>query len=206
VREETWYQFQAAEAGQEEARAKIEIARATWEQAKAEQNKAEADVAVAEADRQSYAALVDYARLTAPYPGVVTRRDINTGDFVQPPAAGKGEPLYVVQRRDVMRVFVEVPEPDAPWVHKGSAARVRVQALQWQEFSGKVDRTSYALDRTTRTLLAEVDLPNSQDRLRPGMYAFATITAESPNVLSLPDSAVLTQGDVTQGYQSFCFL
>jgi multidrug efflux pump subunit AcrA (membrane-fusion protein) len=206
VKDETWNQFQGAAAGYEEAKARVETAKATWEQFKSEQHKAAADIAVAEADGQRYAALVAYARLTAPFKGVVTRRNINTGDFVQPPTAGKGEPLYVVQQRDVVRIFVEVPETDAPWVHKGAAARIRVQALGGQEFTGSVVRTSYALDRTTRTLLAEVDLPNPEDRLRPGMYAFAAITAEHPNALTLPASAVVTQGDITQGFQTFCFL
>jgi HlyD family secretion protein len=137
---------------------------------------------------------------------VVTRRNINTDDFVQPPTAGKGEPLYVVERRDVMRVFVPVPETDAPWVGKGAQARVRVQALVGQEFNGKVARTSYSLDRTVRTLLAEIDLPNPDDRLRPNMYAYASITMEQPNVLTLPASAVVIQGDVTKGYDSYCFL
>jgi Cu(I)/Ag(I) efflux system membrane fusion protein len=69
-----------------------------------------------------------------------------------------------------------------------------------------VARTSYALDRTARTLVAEIDLPNPKDQLRPGMYVSASITAEHPDVWTLPASAVMTQGDVTQGYQSYCFL
>src|SRR5262249_49930538 len=72
------------------------------------------------------------------------------------------------------------------------------------ELVGEVERTSYSLDRTARTLLAEIDLPNPEDRLRPGMYAYATLTAEHPDALTLPTSAVGTQGDVTQGYQTYC--
>ena len=71
-------------------KAKISTAKATWEEAKAMQEKAQADIAVAEADRERVSALLDYAKLTAPFKGVVTRRNINTGDFVQPPTAGKG--------------------------------------------------------------------------------------------------------------------
>ncbi len=150
--------------------------------------------------------LLEYRQLTAPFNGVVTRRNINTDDFVQPPTAGKGEPLYVVERRDIMRIFVPVREEDAPWVNQGVPATVRVQALPGQEFTAEVQRTSYSLDRTAHTLLAEIDLPNPQDRLRPNMYAYAVITLEQPDVLTLPASAVVTQGDVTQGYQTYCFL
>jgi multidrug efflux pump subunit AcrA (membrane-fusion protein) len=105
-----------------------------------------------------------------------------------------------------MRVFVPVPEADAPWVRKGGAARVRVQALVGQEFNGKVARTSYALDRAAHTLLAEIDLDNPNDWLRPNMYAYGSITLEQPNALTLPASAVVIQGDVTKGYESYCFL
>src|SRR5262249_9003230 len=114
--------------------------------------------------------------------------------------------LHVVERRDLLRVLVEVPEMDAAWVAKDAPARIRVQALQWQEFGGTVVRTSYSVDRTAHTLVAEIDLENPKDRLRPGMYAIATITGEHHASWALPVSAVATQGDVTQGYQRYCFL
>jgi RND family efflux transporter MFP subunit len=189
-----------------EAEAKIASAQASLKEAEAVRSKAHVDIAVAEADRGRMAALLGYAKLTAPYNGVVTRRNVNTRDFVQPPTAGKGEPLYVVERRDVMRVFVEVPEADAAWVAKGTKARIRVQVLPGTELTGEVVRTSYALDRMARTLTAEIDLPNPQDLLRPGMYVHATLNAELPGVMTLPTSAIQTQGDVTQGYQTSCFL
>jgi multidrug efflux pump subunit AcrA (membrane-fusion protein) len=211
--EETRYGFEAAQAGLEEVEAKITSAQATRDESAAKLSKAKADVSVAEAhravakeNRDHAKTLLGYAKLTAPYNGVITRRSVNTGDFVQPATGTKAEPLYVVERRDLVRVFVDVPETDAGWVNKGARAQVRVQALKGQDFTGEVARTSYSLDRTARTLVAEIDLPNPRDRLRPGMYAFATITAEHPDVMTLPASAVMTQGDVTQGYQSYCFL
>jgi multidrug efflux pump subunit AcrA (membrane-fusion protein) len=205
TRDETWNQVQAAAAGEKEADAKADSARAAFEESKALRDKARIDIDAREADRRWAAALLGYAKLTAPYAGVVTRRNINTGDFVQPPTGGKGEPLYVVERRDQVRIFVEVPEVDAIGLKDGAPARIRVQALQGQEFAGAVVRSSYSLDRTARTLLAEIDLPNPKDRLRPGMYASATITVEHPKVLTLPATAVATVGDVTQGYQTYCF-
>jgi RND family efflux transporter MFP subunit len=205
TKDETWNQLQSAKAGLEEAKAKVDTAKASWEQIKAEQEKVMADISVAEADRDRVAALVDYTKMTSPFNGVVTRRNINTRDFVQPPNAGKAEPLYVVERQDVVRIFVWVPEADAAWVRKGSKARIKVQALQGQEFEGEVARTAHSLDAMNRTLLTEIDLPNKQDQLRPGMYTYATITAQNDG-WTLPTSAVITQGDMTQGYQSFCFI
>jgi RND family efflux transporter MFP subunit len=206
IKEETWNQLQSAAAAQKEAEAKVETAQASLREAEAVRKKAQVDIGAAEADRDRMAALVSYTRLTAPYDGVVTRRNINTDDFVQPPTGGKGEPLYVVERRDRLRVRVDVPETDVAWVSKRAKAVVRVQALRGQEFTGQVARTSYSVDRTARTLVAEIDLPNPQDRLRPGMYAIAVITGEHRAAVALPASAVLTQGDVTQGYQRYCFL
>jgi multidrug efflux pump subunit AcrA (membrane-fusion protein) len=112
---------------------------------------------------------------------------------------------------DTVRIFVSVPETDSDWVRIGAPVTVRVQALQGQEFKAQVTRTAWAMNRTTRTLLTEVDLPNPEvpklgRRLRPGMYAYATIEAEWPDVLTLPASAVQTEGDVTVGYQTFCYL
>lgn len=205
TRDETWNQYQSAAAGWKEAEAKVESAKATVKESEAVRNKAEVDIGAAEAERGRMAALLSYAKLPSPLDGVVTRRHINTGDFVQPATTGKGDPLYVVERRDIMRVFVEVPEADAVWVGKGAGARVRIPVLQGQEFVSQVVRTSYALDRTAHTLLTEIDLPNPEDRLRPGMYAYTTITSERSNVLTVPASAIVTQGDVTQGYQTICY-
>lgn len=72
---------------------------------------------------------------------------------------------------------------------------MRVQSLQDQEFSGRVTRSSYALDDQARTLHAEIDLPNPDGRLRPGLYAVARLTVERPGALMLPAAALLTQDD-----------
>jgi multidrug efflux pump subunit AcrA (membrane-fusion protein) len=68
-----------------------------------------------------------------------------------------------------------------------------------------VARTSWSLDPTTRTLRVEIDLPNANGPLRPGMYAYASLSAELSDVLTVPRSAVATEGEVTRGYQSYCF-
>jgi RND family efflux transporter MFP subunit len=184
----------------------LAMARASQAEKEAAKDKAEADVGAAGADRQRVAALAGYARLTAPYDGVVTQRNINTGQFVQPATSARGDVLFLVERTDPVRIFVAVPEADAAWVGDGAPARVRVQALLGQEFGGQVTRTSWSLNSTTRTLRAEIDLPNPDGRLRPGMYAYATVTGEHRGVLTVPAAAVVTQGDVNTGYQTFCYL
>jgi multidrug resistance efflux pump len=211
TQEETLNQFRSAAAAFVEAKAKIDSAKAVQQEKEASRDKAEVDILAADADRRRQADFVGYAMLTAPYEGVVIQRNINTKQFVQPATGAQGDVLYVVERTDIVRIFVPVPETDADWVHIGTPAAVRVQALQGQEFKGNVTRTAWSLNQVNRTLLTEIDLPNPEvpnlgRRLRPGMYVYATIFAEWPNLLTLPASAVVTEGDVNIGYKTFGYL
>jgi RND family efflux transporter MFP subunit len=194
-----------------ETQAKVASAKALEKEKEKARDKAEVDVRVQEADRQRQADLVAYAQITAPYDGVVTQRNLNTKQFVQPATGAQGDVLYIVERTDTVRIFLSVPETDAAWVQIGTPATVRVQALQGQEFPGHVTRTAWSLNKVTRTLLTEIDLQNPElpkggRRLRPGMYAYATINAEWPDVLTLPASAVVMEGDVNVGFKNYCYL
>jgi multidrug efflux pump subunit AcrA (membrane-fusion protein) len=211
TQEETLNQFRSAAAALSEAKARVDSVQAAQQEKESARDRAEVDIRAAEADRRYQADLVGYARLTAPYEGIVTQKNINTRQFVQPATGVQADVLYVVERTDIVRVFVSVYETDADWVKVGAPAMVRVQALHGQEFPGKVTRTAWSLNKTTRTLLTEIDLPNPEvpklgRRLRPGMYVYATIDLVWPDVLTLPASAVVTEGDVNVGYQTYCFL
>jgi len=211
TQEETLNQYRSAAAALSEAKAKIESAKAVQQEKEHTRDKAEVDIRAADADRRRQADLVGYAKLTAPYEGIVVQKNINTQQLVQPATGAQGDVLYVVERTDIVRIFVPVPETDADWVRIGTPATVRVQALQGQEFKGKVTRTAWSLNQVSRTLLTEIDLPNPElpklgRRLRPGMYVYATIDAEWPDVLTLPASAVVTEGDVNIGYKTFCYM
>ena len=144
------------------------------------------------------AALLGYTKIIAPFSGIVTKRQIDTGHFVQAPSgttATSVQPLFHVVRTDLVRIFVDVPEVDAPHVDKGMPASIRVQSLQNKELSAPVARVSWALDTLTRTLRAEIDLPNRDGRLRPGMYVTARITISREKALCVPASAVGLQQD-----------
>ena len=99
------------------------------------------------------------------------------------------------RRTDQVRIFVDVPEADAPLVKDGGPARVLVQALGDRNLPGRVTRSSWLLDDRTRTLRAEIDLPNTDGILRPGMYATARIPVSRPETLTLPTSSVFLQDD-----------
>jgi RND family efflux transporter MFP subunit len=177
----------------------FEAAQAGVVKAKADVNVAGAKLKVAKADRDHVKALLQYTKVRAPYDGVITRRIVHKGDFVQPAGNGKGEALFIMEKVDPVRVFVYVQELETVWVRDGDTAIVRPQSLQWQPFKGTVTRTSGSVDPENRTLRTEIDLPNADGKLVPGMYVKATIVAEHKKVWTLPATAVVTKGE-----QTFC--
>src|SRR5262249_33016157 len=152
---------------------------------------AEARLAVAQKAREYARTLLRYTKIPAPFDGVITRRNLNEGYFVQPANGRKGEALFVVDQVDPVRVFVNVPELEAVWVRDQDEATVEGRALHGRKFKGTVTRTARSLDPTTRTLKTEIDLPNPAGDLVPGTYVDVTITPERRNVWTLPESAVV---------------
>lgn len=204
VGDETQNQFLAAEAGFEEARARVTVAERAVVKAKAEREKAGEDVKamdakrkVAEAEASRLKSLLDYRFIKAPFAGTVIKRNLDAGHFVQPAGMAKGEPLFIVARTDRVRVPIDVPEADSALVRIGVPAKVRVPALLGAEFTGNVKRTAQALEVGSRTLRVEIDLPNEDRKLLPGMYAHARITAPMPEAWVLPANAVVKQADQT---------
>jgi RND family efflux transporter MFP subunit len=111
----------------------------------------------------------DYASVTAPFNGVVTQRNVDVGSLVQG-NANTGTFMFEVMQRDVIRVFVYVPQDAAFGVASGVDAIIRVPEIPNREFPGKVTRIADALQSGTRTLLTEIDIPNPDDALPPGVY------------------------------------
>jgi membrane fusion protein (multidrug efflux system) len=105
--------------------------------------------------------------------------------------------LFVVTRSDKVRVAVDIPELEAPLVTAGEmadTALIRVQALNIPQFSGTVSRTSWSLDGTNRSLRVEIDLPNDEGLLRPGMFANVTILLDTASdALVIPATAVIRE-------------
>jgi multidrug efflux pump subunit AcrA (membrane-fusion protein) len=204
----------AAKATIRKTRAELVSSEAELATAKVDVAVEEADLTVAESEEKRLKAWVGYLTLTAPYDGVIVARNANTGDFVLPqtgdPTAmqraphlspsGAAAPIYVVDRTDIVRSFVDIPEHDADYVRKGSKASVLVSPYSEEPLSGSGTRTSWALNVKSRTLRAEIDLPNPNSQLLPGMYAYADVIIERPGVRTLPLSALVHKGD-----QTLCF-
>jgi HlyD family secretion protein len=191
-------------------RADAELLAAEARLAKAEVNVAVArsDLAVANSEAKRLEAWVGYLKLLAPYDGIIVARNANTWDFVLPtmgdPTAvdrapdlspsGQAAPIYVVDRTDIVRIYVDVPERDANYVHIGSEARVKLWAYRDEWLPATVTRLSWALNMKSRTMRAEIDLPNAGSQMLPGMYAYGEIVVERPAVRALPKSAIIQAG------------
>lgn len=149
---------------------------------------AEAAEASAQAQISGLAIRLGETRITSPLSGYVSARRVDTGALVGPPGGGA---IVTVVRMDKLRVFLTLNEADAMGVSVGMDAHVEVDALPGRSFSGKVVRVAPSFDPLTRTLEAEVLLPNDAAELRPGMYGRGSIRREvHPNTPVVQVNAV----------------
>lgn len=186
-------------AAQKETAAKARVV-----QANADRKYAEAEVAAAKARLEKSAVLLDYAVIRSPYTGVVTKRNFHPGDFIRSAdAGGDRAPVLAVERTDVMRVVVQVPDRFVPFVAAGAPAVVEIDALPGRAFKTgggatvAVSRSAAAEDPHTRTMRTEVDLPNPDGRLRRGMYGRVTLTLSSgsPSAVRVPSVALVGKAE-----------
>jgi RND family efflux transporter MFP subunit len=136
--------------------------------------------------------MLGYGTITAPFAGVVTKRYADTGALIQAGTSSNTQAMPVVSlaQDDRLRLRFPIPESAVPFIHTGTPVEVAVSAGQ-RSFTGTVARYSGQVDRATRTMLAEVDVPNPGSSLTPGMYASATVTLEErANVPSVPVQAL----------------
>jgi HlyD family secretion protein len=206
--DETLSQYRSAQSALEEARAAAQSARSSVLEAEARLVRArgEIDLAsarsrVADANLAHARTMLDYTRITAPFPGVITRRTADTGHYVQPAASDDPKPLLVVSRTDKVRVYVDIPESEALLVDVGDPAEVRIRSLVQSDYIGTVARTSWSLDQSNRSLRTEVEVTDATDQLRPGMYATVTLRLQQRgDVLVVPADTIGREGSET-----FCY-
>ena len=160
-----------------------------------------AGVAVAEANASAQENLLkvlqqnrDYALVVAPFDGVITQRNVDVGSLVQGNAAS-GTFMFEIMQDNVIRVMVYVPQDSAFGVAPGIDAVIRVPELPDREFSGKVTRIADALQSGTRTLLTEMDIPNPDGALAPGIYCTVElhIPRKTPSLLVPADAIIFNR-------------
>jgi RND family efflux transporter MFP subunit len=186
-----------AEQELDDARAKDQQAAAQVGVAKASLNAMQEQLGVSRASRSRLETMSRYEQIIAPFTGVVTKRFADTGTLIQAGQDNNTATLPVVQvaQSDLLRLRMPVPESDVPYIQVGGDVQVKVNATG-HTFTGKIIRFSRALDTNTRTMLTEVDVPNRDLSLSPGMYAETTIQLLQKNdALILPAQAVVQSGD-----------
>ena len=195
-----------SEAAKISAEAALRSAQAKKEIAVAEREAAEAEVATAQARRaesikegEELDAMLQYTTLRAPFDGVVTSRSVDPGDFVTGISQAHGllrRPLFHVDQQSRLRVRVAIPERDASEVDAGDPVVLRLDALPKAPIDAVVTRAAQRLDPSTRTMLAEIEVDNTEGRLLPGMFGCATIIATtSKDAIVLPASALRTDAE-----------
>jgi RND family efflux transporter MFP subunit len=186
-----------AEQELDDARAKDQQAAAQVGVAKASLDAMQQQLGISNATRSRLETMSRYEQIIAPFTGVVTKRYADTGSLIQAGQNNNTQTLPVVQvaESDLLRLRMPVPEGDVPYIQVGGDVRVTVSATG-HTFTGKIIRFSRALDTNTRTMLTEVDVPNLDLSLDPGMYAETTIQLQQKNdALILPAQAVVQNGD-----------
>jgi len=146
--------------------------------------------------------LFAYARITAPFSGVVTQRYANLGTLMQAGTSSSTQamPLVKLSEDDLFRLVIPVPESSVRYIRVNDPVDVHVPSLN-RSFPGKVARFSVDVQADTRTMHTEVDVPNRDRLLMPGMYAETTLTLEAKdNVLAVPLEAVNHEGEQTTVY------
>jgi RND family efflux transporter MFP subunit len=153
---------------------------------------AEEQVRVSEADQVRIKTMFDYARVTAPFNGVVTKRFANTGSMIQAGTASTTQTMPIVRLSEngLLRLILPVPESEVPLIKIGKSVQVNVPTLH-RAFRGKIARFSNELQLSTRTMDTEVDVPNPELIIVPGMYAEVSLAVEqSSYAIAVPLQAI----------------
>lgn len=176
----------------DDARGKDLVSEAQIASAKSALAAAKEQVDVSTAEEQKVRTLMEYTQVTAPFAGVITRRYADTGAMIQAGTSSASQALPVVRLSEnrLLRLILPVPESAVPTVHIGQQVEVQVPTLH-RSFPGRVARFADKLSLATRTMDTEVDVPNPNLVLIPGMYAQVNLTLDSEKAaLAIPILAV----------------
>ena len=196
----TWERWNALVAKGAVARQDVDTYKAQYDAAESNMqsldkavNVARNNISVAEANLGRLTEMQGYLKVRAPFAGVITLRNVDTGALV----AEGTTLLFRIAQTDRLRTYVNVPQADSTSIRVGQAAQLKIPDLPSKTFTGTVTRTANALDPATRTLLAEVQVPNEGGLLLPGMYSevnFTTPRMEPPMMIRADALVVRADG------------
>ena len=156
----------------------------------------QAIVQSSEANVRRLEELESFKHIYAPFSGVITRRNVDTGTLINAGNGGTSQQLFSLAQTDPIRAFVSVPEAYAPSIRAGLGAYLELTQYPGQKFQGKVARTAESIDPGTRTLLTEVDVPNHNGALLPGGYSQAHLQVKVTGArLAVPVNALIFRSE-----------
>ena len=157
-------------------------------------SKTEADSALSNAEKANWQMqneMLSYLKITAPFAGVITERNVHPGALVN--AASKDKPMLELKQEDVLRLEVDVPENIASTLKEKDTVHFFVNALNNKEMTGTISRKAGNVNMQYRTERIEVDVKNKKNELLPGMYADVVFTSNgNTNSMIVPSTAVVT--------------
>lgn len=157
---------------------------------------ANADLAAADANLRRLEQLVAFKHIVAPFDGIVTRRNVDVGDLINAGNGGAERELFRVARTNTLRVLVQVPQSEAGRIKIGTEADVTLAEAPGQHYAGKVSAVASAIDPQTRSMQAEVRLPNRDGALMPGAYVTVALkAAPGKGALTVPSNTLLFSKD-----------
>ncbi len=148
---------------------------------------AEAALKVARANYELAGTRLGYTKIIAPFPGIITKRYLDPGTYL----ASSSTPLFQLMFIDSVKIVINVQERDLVNVKPGTKAEITVDAYGGRIFPGAVTRMADALDLSTRSMAVEIDMPNYDHVLKPGMFATVNlIVGDHPNAITVPTMAI----------------
>jgi RND family efflux transporter MFP subunit len=165
--------------------------KAGFESAKAKVSAALSQVSLAEADVDRLTASEQFKQVRAPFTGTIVQRRIDIGNLVTAGSTTGTTPLYRMTQNDPIRVFVDAPQAVSESMKVGTPAQILVNNLPNRPFDGRITRTARAVDSQARTLRVEVDIPNHDDALMPGLYIKVGFHLHGQGVAQVPAAALV---------------
>jgi RND family efflux transporter MFP subunit len=157
---------------------------------------AQANLAAAQANVERLKHLTGFNRVTAPFSGVITSRNIDVGDLVDAGNGGAGKALFTIAQLDPLRLYVFVPQMYASQVKVGDAVKVGLADQLGREYEGAIARTARAIDSATRTMQVEIRVPNPAGELIAGSFVQVMLPIQQDgSALIVPTNVLLFRAD-----------
>jgi RND family efflux transporter MFP subunit len=198
--------YKTSHASTQAAEDKVRSAQSQIIAAKARLNASMADINVSDANIDAARARQDrsntesgFNKVVAPFAGVITERNIDPGMLISSGSDTSKSALYRLARIDTVKVFVDVPQYASSAIKVGQSVKVSLKEFPGRTFTGKIARTSVALDATARTLRTEIHIANADLALAPGMYADVMFTLPRPgHTFLIPANSLITRAEGPQ--------